>query len=50
MTLDLVLTAIAIILGSSVIGALAVVVDRSARATAWRQIALERRWNHDQRQ
>lgn len=26
------------------IGAL---VDRAARAEAWRQIALERRWNHE---
>jgi hypothetical protein len=30
------------------VAALAVAADRSARATAWRQIALERRWNHEQ--
>jgi hypothetical protein len=29
--------------------ALAAFADRSARAAAWRQIALERRWNHEQR-
>jgi hypothetical protein len=29
--------------------ALAALADRSARAAAWRQIALERRWNHEHR-
>lgn len=27
--------------------AVAAITDRNARATAWRQIALERRWNHE---
>jgi hypothetical protein len=31
------------------IAAVAAAIDRSARAAAWRQIALERRWNHEQR-
>jgi len=50
MTFDLVLAATAILLGVSTIAALAVLADRSARTAAWRQIALERRWNHEQGQ
>jgi hypothetical protein len=50
MTFDLVLAATAIFLGVSTVAALAVLADRSARTAAWRQIALERRWNHEQRQ
>jgi hypothetical protein len=48
MPLTLVLTVTAVVLGVIVIAALGVVADRSSRATAWRQIALERRWNHEQ--
>jgi hypothetical protein len=50
MTLDLVLAATAILLAVGAVTALAVLADRSARTAAWRQIALERRWNHEQRQ
>lgn len=48
MPLTLVLTVTVVVLGVIVIAALAVLADRSSRATAWRQIALERRWNHEQ--
>lgn len=44
MTLTFLLSALAV-----GIAVLAVAADRSARASAWRQIALERRWNHEQR-
>jgi hypothetical protein len=46
-TLDLALLALAILLGITTITALVAAADRHARAIAWRQIALERRWNHD---
>jgi hypothetical protein len=29
------------------IGIISATVDRAARAEAWRQIAIERRWNHE---
>ncbi len=51
MTLVLVFTIV--LLGTIALTALAVTVDRCSRATAWRQIALERRWNsehHDRHQ
>ncbi len=47
MTLFLII--LAILLGILALTSLAVTADRSARATAWRQIAVERRWNHEQR-
>jgi hypothetical protein len=31
----------------ALLGTLAVIVDLSAQAAAWRRIADERRWNHD---
>lgn len=37
-----------VVIGVILLGlALAALADRSARAKAWRQIALERRWNHE---
>jgi hypothetical protein len=29
--------------------AVAAIVDRTARASAWQEIAMERRWNHEAR-
>ncbi len=49
MSFDFILAAIAIFLGVSAVAALAALADRTARSSAWRQIALERRWNHEQR-
>lgn len=46
--MTLVLIAIIVVLGALAGTALAIGADRSARATAWRQIALERRWNREQ--
>ena len=48
--MTLVLVAFIILLGTAALTAVAVSVDRCARATAWRQIALERRWNREQGQ
>jgi hypothetical protein len=48
MSLTLVLAAAMIVLGVTAIITLAILADRSSRATAWQQIALERRWNHEQ--
>jgi hypothetical protein len=36
-----------VLLGFSVIGCFTAAVDRNARAEAWRRIAAERRWNHE---
>ena len=44
MLTTVVLAVLAVLLGLGMIAALA---DRTARATAWRYIALERRWNHE---
>ncbi len=44
-----VLIVLAVVLGCGLLLALAAVAERSARETAWRRIAEERRWNHDQR-
>lgn len=43
------LIVITILLGAMAVTGLTLAADRSARATAWRQIAQERRWNHEQR-
>lgn len=40
---------LAVVLGCGFVVALATAVERSARETAWRRIAEERRWNHDRR-
>ena len=45
MTLFLII--VIILLGAVALLSLAVTADRTARATAWRQIAVERRWNHE---
>lgn len=47
MTLDLTLVVPILVIGT--VAAAAVVADRNARINAWRQIALERRWNNEQR-
>lgn len=47
MTSALVLTAVFAVLAFAALTAL--LIDRSARARAWRCIADERRWNHDRR-
>lgn len=44
-----ILIVITVLLGAIAVAGLAVAADRSARANAWRQIAQERRWNHEQR-
>ena len=49
MTSNIVLTLLVILLSSGLVAALAAVADRNARAAAWRQIALERRWDQEHR-
>jgi hypothetical protein len=49
MTTTLQLIIVAIVLGICAVAAAAAAVEHAARATAWRQIALQRRWNHEQR-
>lgn len=39
---------VAVILCVGAVASIATVADRVARAAAWRQIAIERRWNHEQ--
>ena len=48
MTATLVLTGIVIVLAICTVAALATAVEHATRATAWQQIAVERRWNHEQ--
>ena len=47
MTLDLAFVLLILVVGLGTAAAL--VADRNARLNAWRQIALERRWNSEQR-
>jgi hypothetical protein len=49
MTATLLLVSLAIVLSISGVAAAAAAVEHATRATAWRQIALERRWNQEQR-
>lgn len=49
MTANLVLAGIVIVLAMSTVAALATAIEHATRATAWRQIAVERRWNHEHR-
>lgn len=43
------MTLLLIVLGVCAVTAAAAAVEHATRATAWRQIALERRWNHEHR-
>jgi hypothetical protein len=49
MTINLAVAGIAIILAICAVAALAAAVEHATRATAWRQIAVERRWNYEHR-
>jgi Tfp pilus assembly protein PilX len=45
--MTLILLVFVILLGAIALASLVVTADRISRATSWRQIALERRWNHE---
>lgn len=47
MTIPLIITCISGIVAT--VALIALLLDRSARAQAWRRIAEERRWNRDRR-
>jgi hypothetical protein len=47
MNTTLLLVVLIVILGLCAFAATAAAMEHATRATAWRQIALERRWNHD---
>jgi hypothetical protein len=49
MTANLILAGIVVILVVCTVAALTAAVEHATRATAWRQIAVERRWNHEHR-
>jgi chaperone required for assembly of F1-ATPase len=49
--LDLSLLLVVVLLvGFALVVGLATLADRAAREKAWRQIALERRWDHEHRE
>jgi hypothetical protein len=50
MTANLILAGIVVILVVCTVAALTAAVEHATRATAWRQIAVERRWNYEQRE
>ena len=47
MNTTLLLVILVALLGLCVAAAATAAVEHATRATAWRQIALERRWNHE---
>jgi hypothetical protein len=47
MNTTLLLVILVALLGLCVVAAATAAVEHTTRTTAWRQIALERRWNHE---